>query len=215
MGRETKLLLGLLATLFGVFMGVLSMKLLVPRPPAGTGPDIRADVARAGPDELVEPPQPRLRRPPEPETVAPPPVASPPPGGSFADRQVSEPPAPSRDPFVAPASFEPPAHAGLRDAGPRVPLREPGPRPAAGPVGGPEPRVPDTGPTAGSAYVTRPGDSWWMLAERAYGDGRLYRAIFAWNRSLDRRVSLTPGTSLEFPPLPRLRAAWPALVPGP
>ena len=53
MGRETKLLLGFLATLLGVFLGVLSMKLLVPRPPAGTGPDIHADVAATEPQELV------------------------------------------------------------------------------------------------------------------------------------------------------------------
>ena len=57
MGRETKLLLGLLATLAGVFMGVLSMKLLVRRPPPGAGPDVHVDFAATEPADLVEPPQ--------------------------------------------------------------------------------------------------------------------------------------------------------------
>jgi nucleoid-associated protein YgaU len=61
--------------------------------------------------------------------------------------------------------------------------------------------------------VARDGDSWWSLAERAYGDGRLYRALFAWNRTIDPRVSLTPGTRLEIPPAATLRTAWPALLP--
>jgi nucleoid-associated protein YgaU len=61
--------------------------------------------------------------------------------------------------------------------------------------------------------VTTPGDTWWSIAERAYGDGRLYRALFSWNRRLDPRVSTTPGTRLEIPPQPKLAAAWPKLMP--
>ena len=60
-------------------------------------------------------------------------------------------------------------------------------------------------PVPGETYVTQPGDSWWSLAERAYGDGRLYRAIFAWMFA-DRRhpfkcdvhaaiVNRSPGSS--------------------
>jgi nucleoid-associated protein YgaU len=60
----------------------------------------------------------------------------------------------------------------------------------------------------------RPGDSWWSLAEAAYGDGRLYRALFAWNRALAPRVSLESGTRLEIPPADRLQAAWPRLMPA-
>jgi nucleoid-associated protein YgaU len=70
-------------------------------------------------------------------------------------------------------------------------------------------------PTPGSAYIARPGDSWWSLAEKVYGDGRLYRAVFAWNRALDPRVSLVAGTAIELPPRDRLEAAWPALMPTP
>jgi nucleoid-associated protein YgaU len=63
------------------------------------------------------------------------------------------------------------------------------------------------------SYVAAAGDSWWSLAERAYGDGRLYRALFAWNRAVNPRVSLVPGTALQVPPRSRLAAAWPALIP--
>jgi nucleoid-associated protein YgaU len=62
--------------------------------------------------------------------------------------------------------------------------------------------------------VVRPGDTWWSIAERAYGDGRLYRALFAWNRTVDPRITLAPGTPLEIPPLPELAAAWPHLLPA-
>jgi nucleoid-associated protein YgaU len=65
----------------------------------------------------------------------------------------------------------------------------------------------------GDTYVTREGDSWWSLAEAAYGDGRLYRALYAWNRSLNERVSLVPGTSLDIPPEAKLGAAWSTLLP--
>ena len=58
MGRETKILLALLATLAGVFLGVLSMKLLVPRPPIGAGPDVHIDVADTEHHQLVDPPSP-------------------------------------------------------------------------------------------------------------------------------------------------------------
>jgi hypothetical protein len=52
------------------------------------------------------------------------------------------------------------------------------------------------------------------VAQQSYGDGRLYRALFAWNRTLDRRVSLAPGTRLEIPPASKLKAAWAKLVPA-
>jgi nucleoid-associated protein YgaU len=52
------------------------------------------------------------------------------------------------------------------------------------------------------------------LAAAAYGDGRFYRALFAWNRAVDPRIALAPGTRLEIPPRPRLEAAWPRLLPA-
>jgi 5'-nucleotidase len=207
MGRETKLMLGLLATLAGVFLGVLSMKLLVPRPPAGAGPDVHADVVATEPHALVDPPALDEPEPLEPaaapavaiaapaERLAPPPLPS-----RFAPaaiRAADAPPTPMRDPFVTTASLEQPDEPAA--APPAERFTEPHNR---GPV------------TPANTYVAKPGDSWWSLAERAYGDGRLYRALFAWNRAIDPRVSLVPGTPLEIPPPERLHAAWPALLPA-
>jgi 5'-nucleotidase len=198
MGRETKILLGLLATLAGVFMGVLSMKLLVPRPPEGAGPDVHADVAVTEPHDLVDPPALDAVDAVDPSVtstvvIAPPPEEfAPPPQRRFAPtaiHAVEAAPTPTQDPFVTTASLEQPA--------------EP---PAAALAAEPQ--------ASPASYVARPGDSWWSLAERAYGDGRLYRALFAWNRAIDPRVSLVPGTSIEVPPPARLQAAWPALLPS-
>jgi nucleoid-associated protein YgaU len=224
MGRETKLLLGLLATLLGVFLGVLSMKLLVPRPPAGTGPDVHADIASAEPHDLVEPPRfddPHATR-----------------GSSAAAGVELEPTADDsgepaaatartdvvRDPFVSRSAFTPPEPRSGGDL-PAAPaeLSAPATAPMAVPARS-EPFAPTVTPVgaaaaapsmAGSHYVARHGDSWWSLAETVYGDGRFYRALFAWNRAVDPRVSLVPGTPLELPPQERLRTAWPALVPAP
>ena len=240
MGRETKILLALLATLAGVFLGVLSMKLLVPRPPIGAGPDVHIDVADTEHHELVDPPSPSPpafgpaagslaaggasfadagpRVPPRaserafmPESgdLLPPPMAIEPPVGqspgtssSTVELAASDPVAPAavpaappqRDPFVAPAGFQMPVT--------QQPIRQ-------------QP-VTESAPmqTSAAAYVASPGDSWWGLAERAYGDGRFYRALFAWNRVIDQRVSLAPGTRLEIPSRARLEAAWPKLMPA-
>jgi nucleoid-associated protein YgaU len=236
MGRETKILLALLATLAGVFVGVLSMKLLVPRPPAGAGPDVHVDLVAAEPHEIVAPP---TLSPPTPEDGmrAHPRSAD----GGFdaagADQvAVGAGTAPRRDPFVATASLEQPLPRPDQPAAPPVDgtmIRSAAPTgtafspstlpltndPAAiEPPGVPPERTaiapPPTSPTPPSpTHVAAAGDSWWNLAERAYGDGRLYRALFAWNRVVDPRVSLAPGTRLEIPPRERLEAAWPRLVP--
>jgi 5'-nucleotidase / UDP-sugar diphosphatase len=242
MGRETKILLALLATLAGVFLGVLSMKLLVPRPPVGAGPDVHIDVATAESHELVEPPslsptvlvptatEPSVDEagPPPPSRYAereftpdsgdllPPPMPADAPSGTppanmpqtaarHEERPLSPPAAPDipaapprRDPFVAPAGLQMPIM--------QPPITQ---APVAEPVPPAEPMS-----AAAAAYVTNPGDSWWDLAERAYGDGRLYRALFAWNRVINPRVSLAPGTRLEIPPRTRLEAAWPKLMPA-
>jgi len=208
MGRETKLLLGLLATLLGVFVGVLSMKLLVPRPPAGAGPDIQSDVASTEPQDLVEPP--RFSAAAAAVPPAAPPVDDRAGRNRFGGASSSLDPAPpASDPFVARASFDEPVAAT-----PTPRLQGTASRTTASAVNEPHAAF-EPAPLPGSAYVARPGDSWWSLAEQVYGDGRLYRAVFAWNRALDPRVSLVAGTPIEFPPRDRLEAAWPALVPAP
>ena len=208
MGRETKLLLGLLATLLGVFVGVLSMKLLVPRPPEGAGPDIQSDVASTEPQDLVEPP--RFNADPLPLPSTEPPPANEPRGLSRLDAtpEAGAVAPPARNPLVARASFEEPAAAPWPQQQPALPARLPD-------IGSHEhSAATERPPMPGSAYVARPGDSWWSLAEKVYGDGRLYRAVFAWNRTIDPRVSLVAGTPIELPPRDRLEAAWPALVPS-
>jgi 5'-nucleotidase len=242
MGRETKILLGLLGLLAGVFMGVLSMKLFVPRPPAGAGPDIQTELADAGPHDLVEPPRLTMRAsdfaaapplvpaavPEDHETAALPPT---PPfandryaarDGRFERANVASPadadPAPPhrRDPFVAAASFEqpndakPPATSDRAFPPPRLADEPAQPMP----LGVQPTPAPRSMPLAGG-HVAQPGDTWWSLAERAYGDGRLYRALYAWNRARDPRITLAPGTPLQLPPLGDLAATWPQLMPPP
>ena len=218
MGREKKMLLALLSVLACAFVGVLLTKLLVPRPPTGAGPDVHAEDSAAKSHDLVEPPafssrggsesntsfvESRSRR-----------TTSDFGGGPRLSNSAGEASAQAaspqfeltkqeltkQDPFVRPAALEQPLPAATLDAVPVIP---------AGPSGPPSR---STGVAAGSWYVAAVGDSWWSLAERAYGDGRLYRALFAWNRVLDPRVSLAPGTRLEIPPQSRLESAWPKLV---
>jgi nucleoid-associated protein YgaU len=247
MGRETKILLGLLGLLAGVFVGVLSMKLLVPRPPTGAGPDIHADVASSETHDLVEPPRFGMRAsdfasapPLTPPLDAPPAsqeLPDPPAGSRFAmPRQDSakgptaepaSPAGPRRDPFVAAASFEPAAVPESRTTGAeftggdstaddsRFAATRSAEPPQQPPLGTPRLITPSPaiGPMAGAGYVVQEGDSWWSVAERAYGDGRLYRALFAWNRGLNPRITLAVGTPLEIPPRSRLAVAWPRFMP--
>lgn len=262
MGRETKILLGLLGLLAGVFVGVVSIKLFVPRPPVGAGPDVDTALAEAEPHDLVEPPGLSMRAsdfaaaPPltplfatAADAALPPASAAPDPEdrsasrtGGFPTSDPSSRPAapptfpPRRDPSITTASFdqdqvdddlgsspsgiEPAANAGNDDGEPT----------ATGVAAATADRFVATPPEVSAArsiavspgpdgvamaagHVARPGDTWWSLAERAYGDGRLYRAVYAWNRARDPRVTLAPGTPLEFPPLVDLTAAWPQLVP--
>ncbi len=222
MGRETKILLTLLGLLVGVFMGVVALKLFVPRPPEGTGPDI--DMA-SEPLPLVDPPalEPPATDPPafsaraQPAAVV---QADPYAGrssrfGAPAGSTIDD---PARDLAVVPVSYE---HVVDTPSLMEAPAStEPPPSlptpiegslltpPAAFPV-----QAPGTRPLAGNTYVTRDGDSWWSLAEAAYGDGRLYRALYAWNRSLNERVSLVPGTILDIPVEAKMDAAWSTLLP--
>lgn len=271
--REKTILLAMLGTLAGAFVGVLSMKLFVPRAPNGAGPDIQLESVGSGGVDLVDPPvltalPPTAAIPPDPfRSLGLPPAA---PGdektalhsgetsaGDASDQDASAVDAdraaaalaagrysrrPATDrltPIAAtdlapvPADATPPAS---RFAG--NPLRAPGeafpparrpafagapdrsdpregvvPTAATGPL---DPRSASEGaaaPSAGGGYVVQEGDTWWSVAESTYGDGRLYKALFAWNRTLDQRVSLAPGTRLELPREEQLRAAWGRLVP--
>jgi len=218
MGRETKFLLAVLGVLGGAFFGVLSMKLLVPRPPAGTGPDVDPQEQIVATHDIVEPPalEPRAstsaftaKRDPflAPAAFAEPAAAEPAEAVEPRDVAVDAPPAgpldpPPTPPREEPAELLPPAAYSARGAS--VPLASEARGVSIPPA--------STTPIAG-AHVAAPGETWWSIAERAYGDGRLYRALYAWNRRLDPRVSTAPGTRLEIPPQPKLAAAWPRLMP--
>ena len=270
MGREAKILLGMLGLLAGVFCGVLSMKLFVHRPPAGVGPDVRPAFAfeSAGPPASAWPVLPAAAF-----AAAPPLSIASEASATSEDRRAEwgkggpDGPAihtadsgeprlgdglPGRDaegtagrfaeaarapvgrrtdPSVLQAGYELPASAPAEaeSATALAASTRPGTQPGAEPhrdvegtvsvTGFPDPTtlnpaVATAAPRAATpVYVVQPGDSWWHVAERAYGDGRLYRALFAWNKAADARVSLTPGTQLEVPPLDRLTAAWPGLAP--
>ena len=146
--------------------------------------------------------------------VEPPPLASARPAPHRVEDLPADPaPAESRDPFVSRAAFtatelDAPA-AQAPPAAPSTAATFPDRLPAAEPVAVVPP------PRPGTAYVAAAGDSWWSLAETVYGDGRIYRALFAWNRSIDPRVSLVPGTPIDLPSRDRLEASWPALLPRP
>jgi 5'-nucleotidase len=240
MGRETKFLLAVLAALTGAFVGVLSMKLLVPRPPAGAGPDVEVPQEFASEQDLVEPPSLGQRSLPASAFAAAPdfapagqgdaaPPAAIPPSDPFVARTAFQPaaveaddPAPQQEPPTSdldapPAEFVPASDArpiSRAEALQEPPLTAPSRYTAVEPEAVAEPLLPErTAGTIAGEHIVQPGDSWWSLAERAYGDGRLYRAIFAWNKALDPRVALTPGTRLEIPPAARLQAAWPRLMP--
>jgi nucleoid-associated protein YgaU len=71
----------------------------------------------------------------------------------------------------------------------------------------------DAVPISSGSHLVTAGDTWWSIAERAYGDGRLYKPLFAWNRAIDPRVTLTPGTRLEVPPFDDLATAHGSLLP--
>jgi 5'-nucleotidase/UDP-sugar diphosphatase len=230
MGREPKFLLALLGLLSGALVGVVAIKLFVPRPPAGAGPDIHlGDVSATEVQDLVEPPPLALpsigHEPTGPDRDG---LAAP--ASRFApgvpaiapSAALPEAARPVRDPFVAPAAFTPPPPSGSADEPPARDAATGHPGHPGDELAAPEwnaggdgvfPGQPASPPVESAGHVARPGDSWWSLAERNYGDGRLYRALFAWNRARDPRISLVPGTTLELPPLDRLRTAWPALMP--
>ena len=266
--REKTILLAMLGTLAGAFVGVLSMKLLVPRPPNGAGPDIHLESAGAGGLDLVEPPAltglpPAAAIPPDPfrslglspapqgdqlasfrdsETInvaaaidAEPADAAPA-SGRFSRSPSSERLTPTAPPDLAavPADVAPPAspfavnplstrddepllerRAAFTSAPDRYETRDDDALPTAAtrPLDSRSALGDVAAPRAGGDYVVREGDTWWSVAESTYGDGRLYKALFAWNRTLDPRVSLAPGTRLELPREEQLRAAWGRLLP--
>ena len=274
MGRESKFLLSLLGLLAGIFVTALALRLLIPRPPEGTGPDIHTMTFNPF-SETVSPPD-LTPRPennsPQQETIVSdveqkqqqfpnieasfepsyvqtqtnelplpaikldtPPTLEPvnktlspdvqAPDVQAPDVQAPDVQAPDAKKFpnvehqnAAPWQTEeaiqpfPEASTKSVDSvNSQLPLQPP-------PIANSLPQRSTTKPikklSPGMLYDVQEGDSWWQLAESAYGDGRYYRSLFAWNKTLQPRVSLSPGTTLEIPQMNQLQLAWPRLIPS-
>jgi hypothetical protein len=99
MGRESRFMLALLGLLAGVFVAALSLKLFVPRPPRGTGPDIHMTSSTAG-TAIVPPPD----LSPSPAAAAP--WAVPPDDATPAPSRFAAPEEPSPSPWASPTEGE-------------------------------------------------------------------------------------------------------------
>lgn len=98
-----------------------------------------------------------------------------------------------------------------RRAGPTGEVRAAGARPAADPGGG-APSGPVGGPLTGrpvSVHEIRRGETWWSLAERHLGDGRLWTAL----RDLNLGLETAPGVLIDQDSV--LRPGWRINVPAP
>jgi nucleoid-associated protein YgaU len=269
MGRETKILLGLLGGLCCGLVVALVAKLLIVRPPEGAGVDVHPPELSEVGHITVEPPDYGVEIPPErvdsPSAVASTGPSAPPGEAAMAAAMPAtlgntglENPGLSSvaDGVRLAAAEEPAGAAGNEAAGGPAAFRFAGTAHArGGPEGGaidggavgegfaetdsaggggvasspgggaatdrqvrsetPPPRDPPAAREirVGTAFVVAEGDTWWSVAERAYGDGRWYRPLYAWNKTLDPRLALRPGTRIVVPTENELEAAWAALVP--
>ena len=274
MGRESKFLLSLLGLLAGIFVTALALRLLIPRPPEGTGPDIHTITFNPFSETVSPPdltPRPENNSPQQERTVSDveqkqprfpnieasfepsyvqtqtnelplpaikldtPPTLEPvnktlspdvqAPDVQAPDVQAPDVQAPDAErfpnvehqnaaPWQTEEAIQPFPEASTKSVdsvNSQLPLQPP-------PIANSLPQRSTTKPikklSPGMLYDVQEGDSWWQLAESAYGDGRYYRSLFAWNKTLQPRVSLSPGTTLEIPQMNQLQLAWPRLTPA-
>ena len=65
-----------------------------------------------------------------------------------------------------------------------------------------------------TSIVSQDGDSFWLIAQRVYGDGRLFNALYEFNRSQVKSFNEIPvGTRISTPTLAELQEKWPQLCP--
>ena len=63
-------------------------------------------------------------------------------------------------------------------------------------------------------YITREGDNFWSVAQKIYGDGRYFRALYKYNETtVPGFDSLMPGTRLGTPAKSDFVKLWPNLCP--
>jgi nucleoid-associated protein YgaU len=83
----------------------------------------------------------------------------------------------------------------------------------------PPPQSPDAFRPAAEAlyghHVTRAADSFWLIAERVYGDARFYKALFKHNcERFPQPDRLPPDERVETPSVEELRQWYPELCPA-
>ncbi|MGY8748714.1 MAG: hypothetical protein ACKVHR_11765 [Pirellulales bacterium] len=77
--------------------------------------------------------------------------------------------------------------------------------------------IPDANSTEKSlklqTYKTQTGDTYWSVSEKAYQDGRYFRALFRYNQSMHADYELIPGLELITPAKSELEERWPEECP--
>ena len=62
--------------------------------------------------------------------------------------------------------------------------------------------------------TTEAADSFWLISQRVYGDGRYFDALFRYNRDRVESFNEVPaGVEIQCPPKSELQARWPRLCP--
>ncbi len=66
----------------------------------------------------------------------------------------------------------------------------------------------------GEAYVVGPQETFWTIAQKAYGNGGYFKALYEHNRQQHPRADqLRPGDELALPPVETLEQLYPDLIP--
>lgn len=73
----------------------------------------------------------------------------------------------------------------------------------------------DVEPGVERPFVWSEGDSLWSIAQQSYGDGRLFRALAAYNQiGNSSSESVMPGTEIRIPAIEQLHDRFPTLIPA-
>lgn len=69
-------------------------------------------------------------------------------------------------------------------------------------------------PVIPASTVVEPGEGFWLVAQRIYGDGRFFDALYQANRKRVKSFNeVSPGTEIVTPSISELRQRWPYLCP--
>jgi nucleoid-associated protein YgaU len=114
---------------------------------------------------------------------------------------------------VRPASGEQPSEASTDGAPTGFEPPQQGGDPGGARIDG-EPAASAPPAQQATSIVSQEGDSFWLIAQRVYGDGRYFNALYECNRrNVPSFNEIPPGTRISTPPLEDLRARWPDVCP--